>query len=129
VGRIRHTQNALILALAIVMAWPWNIAFSALEAALDSPPVSANLVGRTGEHSHLERPGRVARWNAADEPSPSLLFDDAEEEADDDGLVAQPSVLCLSPIALRALTSAERSEPPAITSRNLGRAISVHLRC
>jgi hypothetical protein len=108
VGLSSEPIHVLALWLAILLAWPWNVALSAIESARDDVTVecTARLVAGTHRGHRVNRFGKGIRACC---PAISQDYEKNEEEGDECGPSQTPSCLFHfpdSPVALELASGA-----------------------
>ncbi len=78
-GRSCQDLRAFKLAMAVLLAWPWQLVLSAAETRADSPVIVAHR-GLDEPARHLQPPGFSSRWCQGDVPVLALVDSDTEEE-------------------------------------------------
>lgn len=76
--------HVVTLGLAILMAWPWNLALSTIETSQTAIAAGVPMAIARG-HQGGHRIGRPGRWALANCPAVSPDCESAEEEGDDFG--------------------------------------------
>jgi hypothetical protein len=95
VGLLSEPIHVVAFGLAILMAWPWDVALSAIETSQDVVPTGSSsfLVPRAQRGHRMKRFGR---WVRASGPALSQAYQEGEEEGDDVGpLQAAPGLFLL----------------------------------
>ncbi len=82
VGHTRGTFHAVTLLLAVMLAWPWNVALTTVESS--GPLTKAGDSVLTKQSHRARQIKRSLRWGTATTPALSPDFDE-EEEWDDAG--------------------------------------------
>jgi len=79
VGHPLRALHAIASLLAIVMAWPWNGALTAV-AAFPAEVVTGRGAVLSPMPFRVQRTGRLGRWSQTGGPALSQVFDSSEEE-------------------------------------------------
>ena len=118
-------SNAVVLILVAILAWPWNVALSAVEGRPVNPSGAPTATAR-GSAIEGHRVTRLPRPTAASAPAILPDYDEETEEGDDIGPFQSSSGILLSVSgsvlfaqALR-LPTGPRARPPGRSER-LGR--------
>jgi hypothetical protein len=81
VGRVSDPIRVVTLWLAILLAWPWNVALSAIETSQNAAPADASSSLIAGTHRG-HRVNRFGRWVQSGCPAISQDYETGEEEGD-----------------------------------------------
>ncbi len=127
-GLLANPIQVLTLGLAILMAWPWNVALSAIETSQDVVPTGSSSCLVPGTHRG-HRINRFGKWVQAGCPAISQDYQKGEEESDDVGPLQAASGLFLFPLPPDALGLASGAPAPAISLPSISIARLCRLRC
>lgn len=127
-GLLSEPIHVVAIGLAILMAWPWGVALSAIETSQDVVPTGSSSVLVPRAHRG-HRMNRFGRWVRASGPAPSQDYQGGEEEGDDVGPLQAAPGLFLLPPPLGALEGAPGAPARAVSLLPPSIARLCRLRC